>query len=133
MPQVIPTNSDGFSSFSVNAGIFAFMLETYWNSNPSMWFANIGLSDGTILVKGAALVPNVNLFDFSPRFTRKYGQFRIEDLTGAGNANDESLGNSAQLMYYTPGEFEALFPLFNAPRNKPLLYDFDDLFTIATI
>jgi hypothetical protein len=64
-------------------------------------------ADGISIATGLALVPEINVLAYDPTLTRLYGQFRIF-TTGGENNTETSLGDTARLWWFSPGEWEAL-------------------------
>ena len=130
MPLIIPTTDNGSSAFTVRLLDSTYSFKIYWNNTLSMWYLDLFSNVGTPLAQGAALVPEINILRNFPPLTTAFGQLRVVDLTGEGNATPTSMGNTAQLVYFRPGEFEALYPFYDSVTVKPVNYDFDALFTI---
>ena len=130
MPFEIPTSNAGYTSFSTSVDQFVFSFNTYYNSVAQMWYCDIVI-DGNTILQGAALTPDTNLFSANRGNTEQFGELRIIDLNGDENTTPESLGVNAQLIYYAPGEFQELFPNYNAPRPIPIPEYFSSLFTVV--
>jgi hypothetical protein len=132
MPLTIPVSNVGRNSFSTFLAGETYIFETYWNNQVSMWYLNLFTATNEPLLEGIALVPNINLLRQFPSFD-DFGEFRVLDLTGEGNATIDSLGNTALLLYYEPGEFESMYPDYDDPVPQPLTYNFYTLLFPVTV
>lgn len=128
MPTIIPLSNTTTTLQSVILNGVTYGFRTYFNDGASMWFLDISQNNAPIAA-GLALVPTINILEYSPPLQATIGELRIVDLTGSGNATSTSLGVDAVLFYYTPGEFVALFPDFDTVLVRPLGYDLNDFFT----
>ncbi len=133
MASIVPTTSDGSSIYRVRLLSETYLFNTYYNNTLSMWYLNLSDSEANPLALGAALVPNIDILRNFPPLTNTFGELRVLDLTGEGNATPTSLGDSAQLIFYEVGEFEATYPDYNSIDTKPLPYDFDEYFIVVPI
>lgn len=107
MASIIPVNSTGDRRIQVLLGSNLLFLRTYWNPTVPGWYMDISGSDGMPIAVGLALVPVVNVLESQPNLTRVFGQFRIFTLDGGENNSDDSLGRTARLWWFAPGEWEA--------------------------
>lgn len=128
MPSVIPTFNTGTTSYNVALNGTTYFFKTYWNEYAAMWFLDILDSDGNNVAMGLALVPDINIFRYDTQLTNTIGELRVADLTGEGNAKDDSLGNTALLYYFLPGEFQQLYPNYNVENVRPQQFDLDELY-----
>ena len=130
MPQVIPTFNTGTVAYNVSLNGTTFFIRTYFNEFASMWFLDLLDSNNDPVALGLALVPDINILRYSPSLTNTIGELRIS-TTETGNDTTTSLGTDALLYYFLPGEFETLFPDFNAEQFRTQQFDFSALFTVA--
>jgi len=133
MPFVIPTFNGGTTKYNVNLNGQVFFFRTYWNEFALMWFLDITDVNDENVAMGLALVPDVNILGYSPQLSQDIGELRISDPGGDGNATETSLGDTATLYYFLPGEFETLFPDFNKEEVRTQQFVFDDLFTVVQV
>lgn len=130
MPQVIPTFSTSTVSYNVSLNGATFFIRTYFNEFARMWFLDLLDSDSNPVALGLALVPDINILRYSQQLTDTIGELRISTVA-TGNDTPTSLGDDALLYYFTPGEFETLFPNFNTELFRTQQFDFTALFTVA--
>ncbi len=105
---IIPVNSDADRRVQVLLGDNLLTIRTYWNDLVPAWYMDISDDAGNDIAIGIALVPVINLLKFSPTLTRIYGQFRIVTKDNSENDTETSLGDTALLYWFAPGEAEAL-------------------------
>ena len=123
----IPLNNSGARRFKVLLGEQVLTLRTFFNTLSDFWVLDISTQNGTPVANGLNLVAGINLLEWSPSLTTQYGQFRMTiDAKG-----DEAL-SSAELIWFSPGEFENLFEEVDT-FSPPLNYDFDALFPRVVI
>ncbi len=130
MSQVIPTFSTGTVKYNVSLNGATFFIRTYFNEFSKMWFLDLLDSDNNPVALGLALVPDINILRYSQQLTDTIGELRISTAV-TGNDTTMSLGDDALLYYFTPGEFETLFPNFNTELFRTQQFDFSALFTVA--
>ena len=128
MPAIIPVSNTTTTIELVVLDGTSYTLRTYYNDGASMWFLDILLGDANIAA-GLALTPNDNILQYSAPLRMSIGELRILDLNGEGNTKPENLGVDAILLYFTPGEFETLYPTYNQLAFRPLPYDINAMFT----
>ncbi len=131
MALEIPVNSAGSRRIFADLNRQTFGIRTYWNPTARTWFMDLTDRLDVPIQSGLALVPVINILEAHPDLTATIGQFRIVVNDGGENDTIDSLGNTAALVYFVPGEFEATYPNFDAPPIIPLTYVFDDLFTVV--
>ncbi len=131
MTQVIPLNSDGSRRVSVDLGngIGVIGFRSRFNATVPGWYLDLYDTDGTVLVTGLGLVAPHNIIRHLPRLVNRIGDLRVIDIDGEGNIDPDRLGVGVGLIHYPPGEFESLYPDFDAPVLRPLGFNIDDLFT----
>lgn len=125
--QVIPLDSTGASRVTV--GLYDYV--TYWNPAVSMWYLDLYDANDAPIALGLALVPNINLLNYDQSLVATVGQLRVVDLSGSGNADSTSLGNTAILSYWSPGEFESSYPTYDTPTLRAVNVNIDELFTVV--
>jgi hypothetical protein len=103
---IVPVTADPDSRRQIRLGTNTLTLRTYYVPAAAMWFLDIANSDGVTLAAGLALVPNINVLEWSPELTRTLGQFRVFPL----DSDDENTAQDAiaPLWWFAPGEWEAL-------------------------
>lgn len=106
MALIIPVDSTGDRRIQVLLGQNLVSIRTYWNSTVSGWYMDLFDNNGATITLGLALVPIVNVLESQPNLTRIYGQFRIFTKDGGENNTETSLGDTAQLWWFEPGEWE---------------------------
>lgn len=126
---ILPVNSTGDRRIQVLLGDFLLTVRTYWNPTVPGWYMDLVGSDGIDIALGVALVPEINVVAYDPTITRVYGQFRVFTVAGGENATETSLGNTAQLWWFAPGEFESLVE--QAPVNPVLPFNVRDMYAPA--
>ncbi|WP_315246963.1 phage baseplate plug protein [Pseudomonas fragi] len=103
----IPTTADGARRSTVDIqGIGTFTLRTYYRHIGSSFLMDLHDATGTAILIGVPLVAGVSLLNKAPRSRDSLGQWRMT----ADSSGPESLGDSAQLIQFDPGEFEQLSP-----------------------
>lgn len=107
MALILPVNSTGDRRIQVLLGQNLLSIRTYWDSTVPGWYMDLYGSNGLPIALGLALVPIVNVLESQQNITRVYGQFRIFTLDGGENATSDSLGRTAKLWWFAPGEWEA--------------------------
>ena len=131
MASLVPTFNISPTSYNVTMNGVVYFLRTYWNEYSGMWFLDFNDSNSDPIATGLALVPNINLLRFSETLTDGFGEFRVVDLTGDGNATNTSLGTTALLYFFLPGEFSELFPDYNSRLFREQQFTFSDLLTYS--
>lgn len=107
MPLILPLTAEPDRVFTVLLGDQLVSVRTYYNPTVPGWYMDLRDPDGTALALGLALVPVVNMLADNPDLTRVYGQFRTVVLDDAEFLTLEALGNTAQVYWFAPGEWEA--------------------------
>ena len=131
MPQIIPlTNRNAPTITTITLGDSTYSIRMYWNEYVSRWYLDISTSTREPLALGIPIVANINLLRYSKALTARIGQLRAVDTTGGDCEIQDNIGTRIKLLYFSPGEFEAL------PRNqidlpyRPINYPFSDLFRV---
>lgn len=106
MALILPVDSTGDRRIQVLLGQNLVTVRTYWNSTIPGWQMDLIDDSGNPITLGLALVPVVNVLDSQPNLTRVYGQFRIFTKDGSENSTETSLGDTALLWWFAPGEWE---------------------------
>ena len=107
MALILPVNSTGDRRIQVLLGSNLLSIRTYWNPTVPAWYLDIFGSNGLPIAEGLALVPIVNVLAPYQDITRVYGQFRVFTLDNGENNTEDSLGRTAKLWWFAPGEWEA--------------------------
>lgn len=107
MALILPVNSTGDRRIQCLLGNNLLFIRTYWNSTVPGWYMDLNGPNGLPIASGLALVPVVNVLAADPTLTRIYGQFRVFTLDGGENNAEDSLGRTAKLWWFAPGEWEA--------------------------
>lgn len=107
MALILPVNSTGDRRIQLLLGQNLLSIRTYWNPTVPGWYMDLFGSNGLSIREGLALVPIVNVLEAYPNITRVYGQFRVFTLDGGENSTEDSLGRTAKLWWFAPGEWEA--------------------------
>lgn len=103
----IPTRADGARRSTVDIqGIGTFTLRTYYRHIGRSFLMDLHEATGQAILLGVPLVAGVSLLNKAPRSRDTLGQWRMT----ADSSGPESLGDSAQLVQFDPGEFEQLSP-----------------------
>lgn len=106
MALIIPVNSVGDRRIQVLLGENLLTVRTYWNPTVPGWYMDLVDSAGQPIAVGLALVPVSNVLESQPALTRVYGQFRIFMVDSGENTLETSLGDTAKLWWFAPGEWE---------------------------
>lgn len=124
MPLQIPMSPLGDRKIIVTLGTNTLQLRTYFNSVSEYYCLDVLTELDEPIVLGITLKSPFNLFA-RQELTNTIGQLRMSDnATPFG-----TLGQTAQLLWFAPGEFEALdFDEIGDVTTLPLTYDFDALF-----
>lgn len=107
MALILPVNSTGDRRIQLLLGQNLLSIRTYWNPTVPGWYMDLYGPNGLPIALGLALVPVVNVLESQQNITRVYGQFRVFTLDGGENATSDSLGRTAKLWWFAPGEWEA--------------------------
>lgn len=112
MALLIPVTNDGSSRVTVDLldDRGAFEFRTYWNYTTSAWYLDITDGAGNVLIRGLALVINVDLLEPYPDVAERLGELRVAGLDGNVNRTVDDLGVNSNLISFTEGEFEQTFP-----------------------
>lgn len=129
MALQIPVNAEPDRDLQIQLGQNLMTVRTYYNTIGATWFMDLTDENGAVLARGLALVPLINVLEAESELTRLYGQFRIETVNDTENNTPDSLGNTASLWWFAPGEFEAL-DIVDANIN-PLPFNVRDMYTVA--
>ena len=148
MPLQIPMSPLGDRKIIVTLGNNTLQLRTYFNSVSEYYCLDVLTELDEPIVLGITLKSPFNLFA-RQELTNSIGQLRMsangdmisaelrQELTNtigqlrmSANATPfGSLGQTAQLLWFAPGEFESLdFDEIGDVTTLPLTYDFDALF-----
>ena len=124
MPLQIPMSPLGDRKIIVTLGTNTLQLRTYFNSVSQYYCLDVLTELDEPIVLGITLKSPFNLFA-RQELTNTIGQLRMSDnATPFG-----TLGQTAQLLWFAPGEFESLdFDEIGDVTTLPLTYDFDALF-----
>lgn len=110
---VIPLNNDGARRIDIDLendiGVITF--RSYWNGITETWNVDLVDAEGNDIILGLAMVVGIDLLKAHPLVGDRIGQLRVVSTTDENNRNTETLGNTAELVHFAPGEFEAAFPL----------------------
>lgn len=107
MALILPVNSTGDRRIQVLLGNNLLSIRTYWNPTVPSWYMDLYGPNGLPITLGLALVPVANVLESQKNLTRVFGQFRIFTLDGGENNTEDSLGRTAKLWWFAPGEWEA--------------------------
>lgn len=107
MALILPVNSAGDRRIQLLLGNILMTVRTYWNPTVPAWYMDLFGPNGLPIAEGLALVPVINVLESQPTLTRIYGQFRVFTLDGGENSTEDSLGRTAKLWWFAPGEWEA--------------------------
>ena len=124
MPLQIPMSPLGDRKIIVTLGTSTLQLRTYFNSISEYYYLDVLTELDEPIALGITLKTPFNLFA-RQELTNTIGQLRMSaDAKFFG-----SLGQTAQLLWFAPGEFEMLgFDDLGDVTTLPLTYDFDALF-----
>ena len=131
MPQIIPlTNRNAPTITTIVLGDETYSIRMYWNEYVSRWYIDISTLTNEPLALGIPIVSNINLLRYSKSLTDRIGQLRAVDTTGGDCEIQENIGTRIQLIYFSPGEFEALPNSTIDLPYRPINYPFNDLFRV---
>ena len=125
--QIIPMADNGSRRITVDLGndLGIHTFQTYYNYLADMWFMDLLDADDNAIISGLALAPFINVLRAHTNM-EPIGELRVSDTSGDNNALPDSLGNTAQLVHYDPGEFDATYP--DTGIRIPLaIVDLDDV------
>lgn len=131
MPGLITLDASNTGLYNIVLNGATFFIRTYWNQYVNRWCMDFSDIQQTPISMGMTIVSRKNLFDSKPELSLTIGEIWPIDLRGGDCQERDQLGITVQLIYFTPGEFEQLFPNFNEQLFRPLNYIFDDLFTVV--
>lgn len=124
---VLPMTADGARQVDIDIGedrgVFTF--RSYWNYTTSSWNMDITDSFQVPVILGLALVIGVDILDPYPTVKERLGSIHVADLTGSANRTINDLGTNAQVVSFTTGEFETLFPTVDTLPS--LIIDIGDI------
>ena len=124
----IPTTADGARRATIDIqGIGTFTLRTYYRHIGRSFLMDLHEAKGAAILIGVPLVAGVSLLNKAPRSRGSLGQWRMT----ADSALPESLGDSARLIHFDPGELEALMPDLDTSLI-PIVANTDALFASFT-
>lgn len=108
---IIPLNSAGARRITVDLGddIGVFEFRSYWNPTMSTWNLDIVDDAGNDVILGLPLVIGINILRAHIEVGARIGELRVVSLDSDNNRTDDDLGNTAYLVHYAPGEFQATF------------------------
>ncbi len=129
MADIIRLNASNTGIYNINLNGTLFLLRTYWNQYANRWFMDFQDVNNNPIAMGLAIVHGVNLFESRPKLSVEIGEIRPIDLSGEDCQDREALGDTTVMVYFLPGEFEALFPNQGSIETRPFNYDFDSFFT----
>lgn len=102
---IVPLTADPDSRRQIRLGENTLSVRTYYVPTSATWFMDLTDVDGVPLAQGLALVPRVNVLEYSPELTRTLGQFRVLPFDSDDeNTRQDSI---ATLWWFAPGEWEA--------------------------
>lgn len=131
MPQIITLDGTNGGNYTVNLNGSTYTLRTYWNQYANRWFMDFNSLNGDPIASGLAIVSQKNLFSSSKQLSLTIGEIWPFDAKGGDCETRDQLGVSVFLIYFTPGEFEELFPNYNDQLYRQVNYVFDELFTVV--
>lgn len=104
----LPTSADGARHATVDIpGAGTYRLRTYYRHRGGCFLLDVFEASGEPMLLGVPLVAGVSLLHKVPRARALLGQLRMS----ADSTNPASLGDTARLVQFAPGEFEQLAPL----------------------
>lgn len=107
MALILPVNSTGDRRIQVLLGNNLLSIRTYWSPTVPAWYMDIFGPNGMPIAAGLCLVPIVNVLESQKNLTKAIGQFRVFTLDNGENNTEDSLGRTAKLWWFAPGEWEA--------------------------
>lgn len=131
MARILPVNSAADREFQVLLGSNLLTVRTYWNATLARWHMDLYDVDGVALARGLTLVPAINVLEAETELTRTIGQFRIAPANNAENDTPTSLGDTCQLWWFAPGEFEAYQDTLPPITTTPLPFDVRTMYTVG--
>lgn len=103
----IPTGADGARRATVDIqGIGTFTLRTYYRHIGNSFLMDLHEATGQAILLGVPMVAGVSLLNKAPRSRNSLGQWRMT----ADSSASESLGDTARLIQFEPGEYEQRVP-----------------------
>lgn len=131
MPLFIPTSDDIYRTQSFRIQNSIYNMNTYYNSIFDRWIMDLLDADNIEIATGMTMGPSINLLEYDVTLTNEIGEFRIATKTQTSlEGGDDALGNTLQLLYYSPGEFEEENPDFGESQVNGLPVYFDDIFSV---
>jgi len=124
---IIPLNSAGARAINIDleSDIGVFTFRSYWNSTMQTWNLDIVDGGGNDVILGLPMVVGIDLLKAHPAIGDRIGQLRVISATEENNRGEETMGTSADLIHFAPGEFEGLF---TAPDFLPVqVVDVEDV------
>lgn len=124
---ILPMTVDGARQVDIDLGedrgVFTF--RTYWNYTTETWNMDIYDSFDLPVILGLALVINIDILNPYPDVSARLGSIHVADLTGTANRTTVDLGVNSQVVSFTEGEYETLFPTTDTLPN--LIIDIGDI------
>ena len=124
---IIPLNNDGARSIDVDLGndLGVFTFRSYWNSTMETWNLDVTDDQDTDIILGLPMVVGINILKAHPDAEQRLGDLRVTSLNEQNNRTEQTMGETAFLIHYAPGEYDALF---DVPDFLPVqVVDFEDV------
>jgi len=107
--QIIPFNPDGSFTMQIALSGTPFIFNFHWNTLNSFWVMDIYTGNLAPVVIGIKIVPNYNLTGQYVYSSMPPGTIACQNfLNQWGEIGRFDMGSTTELVYYEPGEWEAL-------------------------
>jgi hypothetical protein len=131
MAQIIRVSSENNANYNLSLNGANYFVRFYWNSYINSWLVDIKDENENYIAMGIVIVANINLLRYSQQLTNSFGEIRAYDFTGGDCENRDEMGKQIVIIYFFPGEYNALFPSDNKIVQREFGYDFDSFFTVV--
>lgn len=100
--NIIPLTSDGQNTTVINLPTGLFSLTTKYNYSAQCWVMDLYDVDGTDIITGVMLVPNIDLLSPYPAIRESVGTFLIIEQNSGDYMNPNGLGSSIMMLWFAP-------------------------------
>lgn len=100
--NIVSLTSDGQNTTILNLSTGLFSLTTKYNYSAQCWMMDLRNADGTDIITGVMLVPNIDLLLPYPAIRESVGTFLIIEQNSGDYMNPDGLGSSIMMLWFSP-------------------------------
>jgi len=104
----LPLAANPASRVTVDTGNGVFIFATYWMQVNKTWLMDILDSNANLLLSGIALLPGIDNLLKGQGELFKNIVMQVQCTNGTSNATADSLGNTAQVLWFTSSEINPI-------------------------